>query len=103
MIGEQMKVLIIFDLIPEETKRAIVEMTDIEYEYFKPAHNFIVNSDAGDGYDQTMVVNWAFADKGDTCDCDTDKEREYRGKWKDTLDVTDLSDVTHLIHCGFYL
>lgn len=100
-----MKVLVIYDLIPEATKRAIVEMTPEEYEYFSQAHNVVenVNDDETTGA-VVNVINNAFSDNPDHLKyAETDKEREYFGKWKSDESNTDLTGVDRLIVTGFYL
>ena len=100
-----MKVLVIYDLVPEETKRAIVEMTEEEYKYFSQAHGFYVNSDEEEIKTEiVLVIDNALASNPEHIEyCDTDKQREYFGKWTSDLDNTDLTGVDKLIHCGFIL
>ena len=100
-----MKVLIIYDEIPEETTRAVVEMTDEEYTYFSQAHNVIANSGAAEHLeDIVFVISSALSDRECTIH-ETGKHREYSKKWFSNINKTntDLSEVDHLIHCGFYL
>lgn len=100
-----MRVLVIFDLIPEETKQAIVEMSNEEYQFFSKAHNVIVNaSDDEEGIDVANVISWAFSiDQKHKKYCVTDAERKYFGQWTNDLDVQDIADVSKVIYSGFYL
>jgi len=100
-----MKVLVILELVPEETHRAIVDMTEEEYEYFSKAHNVYVNvSDDEEGVEAVLVVGNAFSTKPEYIEyCDNDKQREYFGKWTSDLDLTDITEVEKLICCGYIL
>lgn len=102
-----MRVLIIHDLIPEETILADVEMTEEEYKYFSQAHGFIIN--VGDDETKSDVVNVIGNALDENPDhikfCVSGKERKYFGKWKRT-DIKDIEDITgfdKFIKCGFYL
>lgn len=100
-----MKVLMIFDLIPEEQKRVIVSMTTSEYEYFSIAHNeYINNSDNELACDVIDVIQNALCEDPDYIRyCDTPKQLEYFGKWKNDTGNIDLSDVDKLICTGFIM
>lgn len=99
------KVLMVYDILPEETKRTIVEMTDDEYNYFKKANNVIVNiNDDDESAAVCRVIENAFCDNQEYSKyCETDKEVEYFGKWKNLGAIEDIEDVSKLITCGFYL
>lgn len=100
-----MKTLIIYDLVPEETKKVIVEMTNDEYNMFSKANGVYVNaSDDEDGIDAVNVISNAFISKDEYLKyCQTDTERKYFGKWIPEENITDISEVDKLIHCGFIL
>lgn len=103
-----MKVLVIYEMIPEETIMSIVEMTAEEYEYFKCANGFIINANIEDEHplaeEANMVMQNALSDNPEYVKyCETDKQREYFGKWSHSYNVEDISDVDRLIKTGFYL
>ena len=101
-----MNVLVIYELIPEETLVSVVEMTENEYIFFKKAHNVIVNVTdwADEGVIPSNVMSNAFSDNpSDVKHCETDKEKEYFGKWKNTPGISDISGVTKLIHTGIVM
>lgn len=99
-----MKVLVIYDLIPEEQKRAIIEMTNDEYEFFSKAHNQYINSCEDERITETMlVIDAAFSDKNnvdETNQVENKKQQEYFGKWVNNLKITDISDVDKMICTG---
>lgn len=101
-----MKVLVIYELIPEETKKAIVEMTENEWDFFKNAQNHVVNiNDAGGkGEDATLVINQAFSNNPEHKKyCEGEKQLEYFGKWCNIPEIEDIQDVDKFLWCGFYL
>ena len=103
------KVLVVYELIPEDTIISVVDMAEEEYEFFSKAHNCYIN--VGDFDDPQMeeanlVISNALDSEQDHKQyCTSDKQREYFGKWKrlDPKKDTDIAGVEKLIHCGFYL
>jgi hypothetical protein len=101
-----MKVLVIYDMIPEETRRGVVDMTEEEYDFFSKAHEYYinVNDDGGVEEEAVGVIGNAFSTNPKSFEyCSTDKEREYFGKWKSDLTLTDISEADKMICCGFVL
>jgi hypothetical protein len=100
-----MKVLVIFDVIPEETQQAVVEMTESEYKFFSKAHGHIMGAtDDTVTIAAATVISYAFLTDVEDCDsCETDKEREYCGAWKSEKSTGDISDVDKIIQTGIYL
>lgn len=103
-----MKVLIIYDLIPEETIKAIVEMTEDEYTMFSVANNTIVNSFdiSGEQHQINMLISSALCNEPEDLQYEeTGLGKEYFGKWSDNRNenIIDLTGVDRLIHAGFYL
>jgi hypothetical protein len=101
-----MKVLIVYDLIPEDTKQTIVEMSTEEYDYFSKVNNYIVNvSEYNAELSDIMdVIDWAFCQNDSYMEELTrDIERKYFGSFTDIEVIEDISDVDRFIHCGFYL
>lgn len=97
-----MKVLVILELVPERTRRAIVDMTEEEYEYFSQAHNSSSVSDSINSINAISTIVTAF-DNDINYYCSTDMEKKYLGKWGSDLDNADISEAEKLIHCYFYL
>ena len=103
-----MKVLVIYEMIPEETVVSIVEMTEEEYKFFKCANGFVLNAIGDDedpiAYEANMVMKNALSNNPEYIKyCDTDKQREYYGKWKPSDNIEDISDVDRMIKTGIYL
>jgi len=100
-----MNVLVCLDLVGDEPKRALVEMTVEEYAFFSKANNVYINDSLDDeGIDVALVISNAFAENRKHIEyCQTDKQRQYFGKWKSDLSITDLSNVDKMICCGFLL
>jgi hypothetical protein len=101
------KTLIVFELIPEETKMALIDLTEDEFNFLSKGHGYIIN--AGD-YDEeaTLAVNCistAFTDKEEYRQyCDTPEDLQWFGKFVDKLITTqDLTGVSKIISCGFYM
>jgi len=101
-----MKVLVIFDLIPEETKKAIVDMTQEEYDYFKQGDGCIIGT-MGNTDEQEVIVNVinnAFCED-EKCKeyCENDQELKYFGKFEHQENTSDLRGVDYMIYCGCFL
>ena len=104
------KVLVIYEIIPEEAKVAVVEMTVGERNFFFQGAGYFEN--AGD-FDEVKsevgaVISNALCSREESFKyCETDMQKEYFGKWKDYLvkDTTTSLDqpVNYILHCGFYL
>jgi len=107
-----MKVLIIYNLVPEKLYQAIVDMTEEEFEFFSKAHNkYGEQPDLDDAASEAInVIGNAFSTyEGGELYCETDKELDYYGKWVENEvgasdgEPVDLKDVDKMIMCGFYL
>lgn len=106
-----LKVLVIYEILPEETIKAVIEMTTDEYDYFRDANNYIINATDYDENrsDVVTVISNALCDNPDYLKyADTQEQKDYFGKWvsgRETVEkpITDLKDVERLIFCGFYL
>ena len=100
-----MNVLVIYEIIPEQTLKTIVEMTKTEYAYFKQAHNVFVNiSDNKKGEKVSLVIHEAFCDNPEYKRKNmTIKEKKYFGKWKDYKKLVNIKSAEKLIHTGFML
>ena len=103
-----MKVLVIYQMIPDETKTAIVEMSEQDYAYFKKAHNVYVNATDGDEEAENVVleIESAFQNTGATVTEDTVTQigRKHFNTWVNVSQpIADIEDFDKLIFCGFYL
>ncbi len=100
-----MKVLVIFELIPEELMMTIADMTDEEYQYFSRAHGKIVNANANDEESEIInIISAAMTNDESWIDSYYDpKMEEYFGKWGNNSDIIDISDAEKLIRVGFAL
>lgn len=86
-------VLVIYELIPEELKIAKVPMTEEEYQHYKNASDYIINSSEDDGVKYNAVL-----------DIDTNLAND--GKWCEYIvsgDTNDLTNVDYMIMCGLSL
>lgn len=103
-----MKVLIIYQIVPEEEKVAIVEMSDSEYEKFSVANGTYVNAGEleDNQYTANMAIGNALCENPDYLKyTETELDKEYFGKWAKDLEenLVDITDVEKLIMCGFHL
>ena len=90
-----MKVLVIYEIVSEETLKAIVEMTNDEYMYFKKAHNVFVNvSDCKESEKVSLVISEAFCDNPEYKKyCETEIQKKYFGLWKNDKELTDIKSA----------
>lgn len=103
-----MKVLVIYEMFPEETIQAIVDMSEEEYNKFSVANNSIIN---GDNLSDTVMdinnaISNALCDKPEYLEyCDSDLDKEYFGCWSGGREesISDLCGVDKMIRCGIYL
>ena len=105
-----MKVLVIYEAVPEQTYVAKVEMTSNMYEQLKIAHGYTVNHTNMFDERKSEVVNaiaYGFStDKSHLQWCENDLERDLFGTMKDismTEDCRDLSCIDAMIHCAFLM
>lgn len=105
-----MKVLIIHEVIPEQTNVAIHEMSEELYERLKVAHSYTVNNEEfprEDAEIATLAIGNGFCTNPEYADCcHSDLDKELFMKLKDingTDESRDLSGVERMIHCGFML
>lgn len=114
------KLLLIWQVIPEETQLRIVDVTDDEIEIIKHAHGKYINvSETDELSDRALnYINIALGNKFDPDDEFSDVDRKYAetynisldvfGKWKDADSVDSMIDVKAMnidcvIESGFYL
>lgn len=104
-----MKVLFIYDIIPEQTQVAIADIPVDVYNQLKVAHGYVVNASEHDEIksDAANTIGWAFCtNTAYLPDVESDLARQLFGTFTDvygTDDCSDISDVVALVHCGFYL
>lgn len=101
------KTLVVYEVIPEETKMAVVDLSQEQFDFLSHAHGYIVN--ASDVYDPQAelacrCVDSAFCDDVELIWNDEPEVIAYFNKFKDCkLDTQDLTGVQKIISCGFYL
>ena len=105
-----MKVLVINEIIPEETNIAIVEMTQELYDKLKCCHGYTVNNEPvirEDAEQAVLAIGYAFSKKPEDIKyCETDLDRELFMTFNDisgTDEARDLLGVEKMIHCSFLL
>jgi UPF0288 family protein (methanogenesis marker protein 3) len=106
-----MKVLVINEIIPEETNIAIVDMTQELYDKLKCCHGYTVNNKhvirRYDAEQAVLAIGHAFSKKKENIKyCETELDRELFMTFKDiagTDEARDLSGVEKMIHCSFLL
>ena len=105
-----MKVLVINEIIPEETNIAIVDMTQEMYDKLKCCHGYTVNNEPvirDDAELAVLAIGYAFSKKPENIEyCETDLDRDLFMTFKDiagTDEARDLSGVEKIIHCSFLL
>lgn len=87
-------------MIPEETKVAIVEVTEDEYKELAPAHNSCVNTDANqEETDAVMKIDAAFYHGDNVEGMDT----KWVGRFTDQTNTSDITEVANFINARFYL
>lgn len=103
-----MKVLILYNIIPEEFIQAVVNLTGDQWKQLKLAHNYVINGSAYDEEQSAAVlkVNDAFLspDKLDYAENEDWAGIFYNNKieQKDGKPY-DIKDVSKVIFCGYYL
>lgn len=105
-----MKVLVINEIIPEETNIAIADMAQELYDKLKCCHGYTVNNEPvirEDAEQAVLAIGYAFSKKPEDIKyCETDLDRELFMTFKDiagTDEARDLSGVEKMIHCSFLL
>lgn len=103
-----MKVLVIYDTLPEDNKKAIVEMTEVQYANLRIAQGSFIN--AGEYSEEVTAANLAisnaFVEEGDASGyCETALDFDFFRKFTPYVleDIEDLTGVDKMIHCGFCL
>ncbi len=103
------KVLVVYEVIPSETKVALVDMTSEERSYFFQANGYAENVDEFDQTKSDVLDTIASAFESDTTYLDqySEKGKEYFGEWIKHIvpeEATTLkSPVQHILRCSFYL
>lgn len=100
------KVLVIFEYIPEKTYKTIVDMSVEEYSMFKKANGYIVNSFASDKEKDLVVniINYAFSNDPECLNSgEPDIIKKYFGTLKNLETLQDIESVDKFIWCGFYI
>ncbi|WWQ13153.1 hypothetical protein MM5_130 [Morganella phage vB_Mm5] len=114
------KLLLIWQVIPEETQLRIVDVTDDEIEIVKHAHGKYINASETDELSERALeyINIALSNKFDPDDESSDIDKIYAesfniplevfGKWKDAKSADSMIDVKamdidYVIESGFYL
>ena len=105
-----MKVLVIYEAVPEQTYVAKVEMCSDMYDKLKVAHGYTVNNEKEINKSAEEAVNaigYAFCTREDSVEwCETDLDRELFMTMKDismTDESRDLSGIEAMIHCAFLM
>ena len=101
-----MKVLVILELSPEEVRKAIVDMTEEEYQVYSKAHNYTVNASDFNEDSEEAVLNALekFCTKEEYISNLQAGNHEYCcNSWVDNKGLTDLTGADCLIHMGFIL
>lgn len=102
-----MKVLIVYEVIPESLTIAQVDMSEEEYSFFSKAHNYCINADKWDEPKADIVNTISSAlctNKNYIAYMSEKKEIEYFMKWVNNIlvDQTEIQ-ATRLIKCGIML
>ena len=105
-----MKVLVINEIIPEQTYVAIVDMTNELYDKLKCCHGYTVNNETvirDDAEQAVLAIGNGFCTKAENIKyCETELDRELFMTFKDiagTDEARDISGVEKMIHCSFLL
>ena len=105
-----MKVLVINEIIPEETNIAIADMTQELYDKLKCCHGYTVNNEPEireDAEKAVLAIGYAFSKKPEHIEyCETDLDRELFMTFNDiagTDEARDMRGVEKMIHCSFLM
>lgn len=101
------KTLVVYEVIPEETKMALVDLSQKQFDFLSHAHGYIVNaSDVDDPKAELacFCIDSAFCDNPEYMKDVDPVVLMYFNKFKDCkLDTQDLTGVQKIISCGFYM
>lgn len=94
MTEKTMRVLVVYEQIPESTTFAIVDVTKKQWSEIKAAHGVMVN--VGDYTDEQYKANQrisdAFASNEDDCE-----NKDYACVWKDEAITLELGQPIHAV------
>lgn len=105
-----MKVLVIYEAVPEHTYMAKVEMTSDMYDRLKVCHGYTVNNaevinEAAE--EAVIAISYAFSTEPKHIEwCETDLDKELFMTMKDismSEDASDISGIDALIHCALLM
>ncbi|MGL4752791.1 MAG: hypothetical protein ACRCXB_10330 [Aeromonadaceae bacterium] len=105
-----MKVLVIYEAVPEQTYMAKVEMTSDMYDRLKVCHGYMVNNtdvinEAAE--EAVTAISYAFSTEQKHIEwCETELDKELFMTMKDiamTDDARDISGIDALIHCALLM
>lgn len=100
------KTLVVYEVIPEETKMAVVDLSQEQFDFLSHAHGYIVNASLDDPQAELacLCIDSAFCDNPDHIYNEKPEVVDYFNKFKDCkLDTQDLTGVQKIISCGFYM
>lgn len=105
-----MKVLVIYEAVPEQTYVAKVEMCSDMYEKLKVAHGYTANHTGMFDRHKSEIVNaisYGFSTEQSHLQwCENDLERDLFGTMKDismSEESRDLSGIEAMIHCAILM
>ena len=105
-----MKVLIVHEVIPEQTQVCVYEMSEELYKKLSLAHGYAVNNEENprkDAEEAVLAIGNGFCTDPEYSDCcESELGRELFMKLKDvngTDEIRDLTGVERMIHCAFML
>lgn len=102
------KVLVVYESVPNTTYVAKADMSDELYAQLKIAHGTILNlkEHSEEEIRANLAISWGFVDNPNHRQyADSELGQKLFGTLKNISGLPeseDLSDVTHMIHAGFY-
>lgn len=105
-----MKVLVIYEAVPEQTYVAKVEMCRDMYDKLKVAHGYTIGCEGTQNEsaeEAVIAISWAFCNnKEHEKLCETELDKELFMTMKDismTEECRDISGIDAMIHCALLM
>lgn len=92
----------------EEPIRAIIDLTEEQYAFFRKANGYCVNVNEPEAEKElaTLTISSAFSSEGTFDAYESAEEEMWASKWaklKVSNDLEDISEVQKIISCSFAL
>ncbi len=101
----KIKTLVIMEMEPEQTFKAILELTALEYEFLSQAHGYVINASEFnlDKEEASLCISNAFCTDPDHKKYSSRLQRHWFGKFKNDEDLEDIEGFSKLIHTSIII